>query len=611
MKAESLKVLMLRPRQFTSLVLSLTCALLMPLTAMAQTPVPPQQPAQQPTIQSPESPPIPERSIGLEPGKVVRWTKRDAVLAAFENSIDIELEKTNVRNAQWTLLAAQGVYDPTITPTLGYQSDARAVTRPFTGVEAGDDTINSGSGAYNIAWDHQIEKTGGSYGINFNNQRFTNNTGQLSPEYSPNLEFSITQPLFRNFRIDSNRQRIKLAQKDLSISDALFRQKVIQIIADVEAAYWNLYVAIENERIARQSLTLFEKQLSDNIRQVEVGTRAPIEITEAATTVESNRAQVFDRINQVAQAENALKALTTDGPNSDLWKAKIIPIDPFEIQSNPLPLDDAMKLATENRPEILRLTLLKEKNQVNIDFFRNQAKPQINFVAGYTLYGVGGRPRETLQPVAPCTREQAEIIDGQQFCLGLAPGLVNGVWVPQVTQIPYTDAMELREQPTADNFKGGYRTALGNLFSNNYRTWSVGLNFQLPLRNRVAKANLASSRELDRQNDLMIRQQLQNIEVEVRNAVQQVETARLRVDSTRQARVYAEQQLEGEKKKFQAGLTNTFFVLQYTNQLTQAQFSENSAIASYNIAVANLNKVIATTLSSNNIQIVDPKQPMK
>jgi outer membrane protein len=609
MKSESLRVLMLYPRQFASLVMALTCALLISLTAIAQTPVPPQQPTQQPTVQSPQSPPIPERSIGLEQDKVVRWTMREAILAAYENNLDIELEKTNVRMAQWNVLAAQGVYDPTLTPTLGYRSTTQAVTRPFQVIEG--NTQNDSSAAYNIAWDHLIEKTGGSYGISFDNTRGTNNFGQLSPEYNPTLSFSITQPLFRNFKIDPNRWRIRLAKKDLDISDVEFRNRVIQIIANVQRAYWDLYVAIENEKIARNALQLAEKQMNDNIRQVEVGTRAPIEITEAATTVEQNRSQVFTSMNNVAQAENALKQLTTDGPNSDLWKAKIIPIDPFEIQSYSIPLDDAMRLAAVNRPEIKRLTLEKDKNQIDIDYYRNQAKPQINLVAGYDLFGAGGTPRQSIVPVAPCTIDQTVEINGQPNCLSLAPALVDGVWVPQYTPTPFTDAMRTVEQATADRFKGGYNRALRNLFSNDFRSWTVGLNFQLPLRNRVAKANLARSRELERQNELTIRQQLQTIEVEVRNAVQQLETARLRVDSTRQARKYAEEQLEGEKKKFQAGLTNTFFVLQYTNQLTIAQFNENSAIANYNIAVYGLQRVLAETLSVNNIEIVDPKQPMK
>jgi len=612
MKTESLKVFMLHPRQFASRVLALTCVLLISLAAMAQTPAPPQQTPQQPTTQvSPESPPIPERSIGLEPGKVVRWSMRDAILAALENNIDIELERTNVRMAQWDVLAAQGFYDPVISPTLSYQSESSPNTQLFSGAGDNTTTINSKSLGYNFQWDHPIEPTGASYRVTFFNDRLTNNFRQLTPQYTPSLAFSITQPLFRNFKIDQGRRQIRIQRKNLDISDAVFRQRAIEIIANVQQAYWNLYVAIENEKIARTALALSEKQMNDNKRQVEVGTLAPINITEAATLVESNRAQVFARMREVALSENALKQLTTDGPNADLWKARIETVDRFEVQSHALPLDDATRLAVQNRPEIRRLTLLKESNQIDIDYFRNQAKPQINLVANYNLFGAGGMPRVQTFQDFPCQENETAVINGQRMCLGLAPQLVDGVPVPVVTQTPYQLMTITNRQNVNPDFIGGYGTALGNMFSNDFRSWSVGINFQLPLRNRVAKANLARSRELDKQNDLLIRQQLQTIELEVRNQLQAVETARQRIESTRQARKYAEDQLEGETKRFQAGLSTTFLVLTRQNDLTRAQFDENSAIAEYNIAFSALQRVMAVTLSSNNIQIADPKQPTK
>jgi outer membrane protein TolC len=303
--------------------------------------------------------------------------------------------------------------------------------------------------------------------------------------------------------------------------------------------------------------------------------------------------------------------LTTDGPNADLWKAKIETIERFEAQSYAMPLDDAFNLAKENRPEIRRLTLQKESNQIDIDFLRNQAKPQINFVAEYNLFGVGGTPRTSPIINTPCDPDSTVDVGGQRTCLDLQPVLVDGVYVPQFIQTPYVETPGIFEQPTSPTFRGGYGRALRNLFSNDFRSWSVGINFSLPLRNRVAKANLGRARELDRQNDLLMRQQLQNIEVEVRNQVQAVDTAKLRMESTRQARKYAEEQYEGETKRFQAGLSNTFLVLTRQNDLTRAQFDENSAIADYNIAIAALQRVLAVTLSSNNIQIADPKQPIK
>jgi outer membrane protein TolC len=547
-------------RRFARLIQAFACALLISLIALAQTPAPPQQSTHQPSQESITQihtipPPIPERAIGLEPGRVVRWSMRDAILAALDNSVDIDVEKETVRLAQWDLLAAQGVYDPTTTSSIGYNLTKIPNTFQFSG--AGSDPARlSKTHSYNFGFQQLIEKTGASYQINFNNSREANNTGNLLLNYSPSLVFQITQPLFRNFKIDTNRNQIKIRKKQLDMSDAQFRRRAIEIISDVEQAYWNLYVAIENERIAREALALAEKQMSDNMRQVEVGTLAPINITEAATVVESRRSQVFANMNEVARTENELKKLIVDGPDSDLWKARIVTTDAFKVQEYTLPLDDAIKLAMDNRHEVKRYNLQKEMNQISIDFFRDQAKPQIDLVASYSLEGVGGTPRDTVFP----------------------------------------------------GFVGGYGTSIRNLFSNDFRTWEVGLSFSLPLRNRVAKANLARAREEEKNTELLIRQQLKNIEAEVRNAVQAVETARLRIESTRQQRIYAKQQFEGENKKFQAGLSSVFLVLTRQNDLSNAQFEENRAIADYNAAFATLQKALSTTLSNNGIEMPDPKR---
>jgi HAE1 family hydrophobic/amphiphilic exporter-1 len=158
-------------------------------------------------------------------------------------------------------------------------------------------------------------------------------------------------------------------------------------------------------------------------------------------------------------------------------------------------------------------------------------------------------------------------------------------------------------------FIGGYGTSLSNLFRNEFRTWSVGVQFSLPLRNRTAKANLGRALESGRQIELQTRRELQSIEVEVRNAVQSVETAKLRIEAARATRQYAEQQLDGEEKKLQAGLGSTFLVLTRQNELTQAQGAELRAQADYNKAVAELQRVISTTLSSNNIEVKSDLPP--
>ncbi|MFN0110584.1 MAG: TolC family protein [Blastocatellia bacterium] len=546
-------------RSLASLILAVFC---LSVTAMAQ--------AQNTQTQQPEARPIPQRTMGLEPGKVARWTLRDAIMAALEKNVDIELERENTRLSQFDLFAAQGVYDLNTTATLSYGGFTQANTRLFSGTSA--TTTSQQTLTYNAGVSRLLEKGGGNYQVNFNNTRQTNNFGTLSPQYNPSLNFTFTQPLFQGYKIDANRRQIKIAKKQLDLNDATFRQRAIEIISRVQQAYWDLAFAIKDEEIQRDSVKLAEIQLNNNKRQVEVGTLAPIEVIQSATTLESRRQQVFVAMNTVSQAENALKALTVGSPGDELWGTLIVPVESFDVKPVIIPMNDAIKLAVENRPELRQFALQQDINKINIDFFTDQAKPQIDLVGAYNIIGVSGQ-RNSQNPLALTV-----------------PACIPGQPPPPSGCLPA-------------NLLGNYFQSVGNLFKNDFRNWSVGVNIQIPWRNSVAKANLGRAQEQTKQIELQTRRTVQTIELEVRNAVQTLETAKMRIEAARAARDYAQQQLDGEEKKFAAGLSVTFFVLQRQTDLAIARGSELRALADYNKAVAELQRVMSTTLSSNSVEV--------
>src|SRR5262245_14969732 len=279
-------------RAFTPILAGLILACGLTALASAQTPAPKQEPAPEPNLPAPARPATPPQTTpshlaGVEADKIVRWTLKDAIMAALEKNPDIEIARHNVRLSQFDILAAQGAYDPITSSTLNYASQKAPNVSRFSG--SSQNFLQNDAFGYNLGYSKLVERTGGSYQVNFNNSRLTSNTASLATSYNPTLTAALTQPLMKNLGIDSNRHLIQIAKKKLDLSDAQFRQQVIQIITDVQEAYWNLAFAIRSEEIQRDALRLAGKQLENNREQLKVGTLAQLDVINASAQVENVR----------------------------------------------------------------------------------------------------------------------------------------------------------------------------------------------------------------------------------------------------------------------------------------------------------------------------------
>jgi HAE1 family hydrophobic/amphiphilic exporter-1 len=224
-----------------------------------------------------------------------------------------------------------------------------------------------------------------------------------------------------------------------------------------------------------------------------------------------------------------------------------------------------MRLAQANRPELEQLRLQKERNQIDVKYYSNQLWPEVNLFGRYVLNGLAGQ------------RQLAEAQDA-----------VTGDSI--LIQAP-------------NRFSGGPFSSLGVAFSNDFRSYSFGLQFNFPIRNRTAEGLLGQAKATARSLDFQQQQLHQNISVEVRNALQQVETAKQSIESARAARRAREVQLDGEQKRFEAGLSSTFLVLQFQSSLSEARLQELQTLVNYNKAIADLQRVMSTTLTANNVDI--------
>jgi len=506
-------------------------------------------------------PPLPDlRRVGVANGEL-QLSLKDAIRFALENNNDIEVSRDNVRLAEQALLSFEGVYDPVISFTPSYL-DIRNPPTNASGATGLKVPIHQKSLSFTPALTKQFGKGGGQYQFFFNSQRDTSNTTftELSPYYSATFGLTFNQPLWRNRSIDQFRHDIRVQRKVLTQSDADFRLQVINVISQVQQAYWELVFALRDEQNQLENVNLAREQLRMIEEQIKVGTSSTLERAQALTQIASAETALLGAAQVVTSNENALKQLLLRNKSAADWSTRWKPTDEPSLDMTPVSLDESLTAAYANRPELSRLRLQQDINKIDTQFAKNQTQPRVDLQTTVSTLGLAG---------------------------SLVPGVTPATGPPGY-------------------LVGSYGQALRNLAHLHTGTVSVGAVIEFPLRNKTAKANLATARIQGEQLVSTIEKQEQAIEVDVRNAVQAVETTRRQVVTAKSATKSAEIQLAGEMKRFQAGMSTTFLIFQFQDQLVTARTAELRAEASYNQALANLQRATSTTLRANQVTISGP-----
>jgi HAE1 family hydrophobic/amphiphilic exporter-1 len=455
----------------------------------------------------------------------------------------------------------------------------------------------------------QFGRGGGNYFLQFQNSRTnTNNSfSLLNPFYSSNLSLQFTQPLLRDRSIDNNRRQIRIQRKRLDQSDADFRQRTIDVITRVQQAYWELVFALRDQQNQLANLNLSRESLRNIEAQIAAGAKAPLERAEVQTELANRETALYSAIQAVAISENNLKVLIFKEPTSPEWSAQLTPTDTPKFDTNPVNLTDALKAARDNRPELRRLRLQNDINDIDIRFFKNQTKPQIDLTGTVALTGLAGASVATIVP--PGATEP--LIVGNPLTNASAFLLSEIRRIQAATGVPETPVPPIAVQGSVVNpiLVGGYGQDIRNLFRGDTRNITFGVAISFPFKNKTAEANLAGARIQKEQLQASVRSQEQIIEVDVRNSAQAVESSRQRVLSAREARINAEAQLEGEQRLYQVGRSTTFLLFQRENALANARASELRAETDYNKALADLQRATSTTLRANNVVVDTPAVP--
>jgi HAE1 family hydrophobic/amphiphilic exporter-1 len=377
------------------------------------------------------------------------------------------------------------------------------------------------------------------------------------------------------------------------------------VISQVQGAYWDLVFAMRDQQIQLDNLNLSRENLRQIEAQIAAGAKAPLDRAEVLTEIANRQTALVTATQTVSTAENALKQLILKDPTSPDWSAQVTPSDTPTVDTNPVNLNDAITDARKNRPELQRLRLQNEINALDLQFFRNQTKPQIDLQTTVATTGLAGTPSSSVPPgtLVPIISGDPNT-NANAFLLKQIQDIRTSLGQTQVG-VP-TVAVVNTAPP---GLIGGYGKDLSNLFSFKTHNITVGVAIQIPFKNTTALANLAGAQIQREQLEASVRSTEQQVELDVRNAAQAVESARQRVLTARSARANAEVQLEGEQRLYSVGRSTTFLLFQRQNALANARDAELRAETDYNKAVSNLQHATSTTLHANNVVVENVVRP--
>jgi len=473
-------------------------------------------------------------------------------------------------NGDLSALATLGVglsFDPIVTANLNFghttSPQSNTVTTGTTALVTTNKTANFGIS--------QSFLSGGTVSLGYNNIVQDQNSfrSTVNPFTTSSLDLSAVQPLLQGFGFAQNNRTIRIAKNNVKAADFVFRQQLINTVANVVQLYWNLVAAISTVSVNQQAVAVAQKLYDDNKTQVNIGTLAPIEVVRAEAQLATAQQALVAAQSAVLQLESVLKsALSRNGLTSQaILDAHVVPTDPIRIPEVEAvePIQDLVTKALDSRPDLAQSRIQIDNAQIALAGTRNALLPTLNATGDFRSNALVGAQNTLLGPG------------------NISPALAD----------PF--------------FVGGYSSILAQLFGRNFPTYSVGLSLNIPLRNRAAQANVATASLNLRQSQLLVQRQMNQIRVDVKNAMIALDQARAQYQAAVKGRVLQEQTLDADQKKLALGATTVYQVIQDQRDLTTAAAAEVTAQATYAGARVQLDVSTGATLQNNNVVLDEAK----
>jgi len=483
-------------------------------------------------------------------------TLEECILGALKNNLNIAVEVLNPELADISASVEKEIF----LPSLSFNYGTQETNNPsFSWIDAAEQ-VTAVYDDYGVQLE-QLFPTGGSLSVSLYSYKSDSNRKfqTINPRYGSSLSFSLSQPLLKDFGFKVTRKEIIVANNNTQISEANFKESLIQTIYNVEEAYWELVFSIENLKAKQQSLKLALDLLAKNKKEVGVGVLAPIEVLSAESEVAAREADIIEAEYLVKNNEDTLKTIINLVAEEDIKIKNIIPVDEPTYKEKDISLEEALLIGMQNRPDLKASRIDIKSKDVELSYAKNQLLPGLSFDVSYWSPGVSG------------------------------------------TQILYQDNNPLTDVVVGKT-PGDASKALQDAFSLAYKNWSVGLTLSIPVATIFSRARFAQAKVNFKQAKFKLQNDEQQAFLEIRNAVRNVMSNYKRVHAYKTASELAEKTLAAEEKKLIVGLSTNYTVLQYQRDLANAKSAEIRAVIDYNLSLAGLEKTLGTTLESKDIK---------
>ncbi len=460
------------------------------------------------------------------------------------------------------ILTQLGPGIPSLDPSFSaFASFAHSTSPQSNTVLTGTTSLVTDTRAYQMqysqSWDFGLNAQ-----LSYSSQRIKVNSNffSLNPYTTGNVDLQLTQNLLQGFSPAVNGRNIRVQKNNLKVTDLQFQLQLITTVSAVLNLYWDLVSFHYDVRARQQAVDTAQQLLDDNKRQVEIGSLAEIEITRAESQLYAARQDLVVARTNLLQQETILKnALSRSGvATAELSGVRIVPLDAMVVPSDAKvpPVEQLVAEALERRPEIQQSRINLESNKINLVGIKNSLKPSLQAFAQLSNNGLTGELTQY--------------------------GLLAGV---------------------PDALVGGYGNLLSQIARRHYPSYSAGFSLNIPLRNRAAQSDYATSLVEIRQNELTLQKNVNQIRVDVQNAVIGLEQARARYEAALKARELAGQTLAADQKRFSLGAATAFQVVQDQRDLANAQSAEVQAMANYSHARISFDQAIGRTLEINGVSV--------